>query len=106
MSNSRLKNSAIPLKTLKENSEKECALLSKIDDTAGLKSPILILRKTCSKRAPPQEVQAVLDLFEGEISIYERETEKGPKRFLKIKKMHNQKYLESELPLGKEKTER
>jgi hypothetical protein len=48
---------------------------------------------------PPQEVQAILDLFEGEISIYERETEKGPKRFLKIKKMHNQKYLESELPL-------
>jgi KaiC/GvpD/RAD55 family RecA-like ATPase len=55
---------------------------------------------------PPQEVQAILDLFEGEISIYERETEKGPKRFLKIKKMHNQTYLESELPLGKERTER
>ncbi|HVP16543.1 MAG TPA: hypothetical protein VMT42_04180 [candidate division Zixibacteria bacterium] len=55
---------------------------------------------------PPQEVQAVLDLFEGEISIYERETEKGPKRFLKVKKMHNQKYLESELPIGKERTER
>jgi KaiC/GvpD/RAD55 family RecA-like ATPase len=55
---------------------------------------------------PPQEVQAILDLFEGEISIYERETEKGPKRFLKIKKMHNQTYLESELSVGKERRER
>jgi hypothetical protein len=93
MSNSRLKNSAIPLKTLKENSEKERARFT----TLAAINP---------QMHPPQEVQAVLDLFEGEISIYERETEKGPKRFLKIKKMHNQKYLESELPLGKEKTER
>jgi len=50
-----------------------------------------------------QEVRAILDLFEGEISIYEKETEKGLEKFLKIKKMTNQRYSESELPLRKEK---
>ena len=50
-----------------------------------------------------QEVLAILDLFEGEISIYDKVTEKGLKKFLKIRRMYNQKYLESELPLQKEK---
>jgi tetratricopeptide (TPR) repeat protein len=50
----------------------------------------------------PQEVRAVLDLFEGEINVYEKETEKGLAKYLKIKKMINQKYLESELPLDKD----
>jgi KaiC/GvpD/RAD55 family RecA-like ATPase/tetratricopeptide (TPR) repeat protein len=50
-----------------------------------------------------EEVQAILDLFEGEISIYGRETGKGLQTFLKIKKMHNQKYIEGELLLRKEK---
>jgi len=48
---------------------------------------------------PSQEVRAILDLFEGEISIYEKETEKGAGKFLKIKRMSNQKYLEDELLL-------
>jgi tetratricopeptide (TPR) repeat protein/KaiC/GvpD/RAD55 family RecA-like ATPase len=51
---------------------------------------------------PSQEVRAVLDLFEGHIDIYEKETEKGSEKFLKIKRMSNQKYLESELLLKKE----
>jgi tetratricopeptide (TPR) repeat protein/KaiC/GvpD/RAD55 family RecA-like ATPase len=51
---------------------------------------------------PPQEVRAILDLFEGEINIYEKETEKGLEKYLKIKKMSNHEYLESELPLKKE----
>jgi tetratricopeptide (TPR) repeat protein/KaiC/GvpD/RAD55 family RecA-like ATPase len=51
---------------------------------------------------PPQELQAILDLFEGEISIHEKEIEKGAERYLRIKKMGNQKYLENELPLKKE----
>jgi tetratricopeptide (TPR) repeat protein len=51
----------------------------------------------------PQEVRAILDLFEGEINLYESETEKGLQKFLKIKKMQNKKYLESELPIQKEK---
>jgi len=51
----------------------------------------------------PQEVHAILGLFEGEINIYEKETEKGLEKFLKIMKMYNQRYLESKLPLRKEK---
>jgi len=52
---------------------------------------------------PPQEVRAVLGLFDGEINIYEKETEKGLEKFLKIKKMTNQKYSKSELSLQEEK---
>jgi tetratricopeptide (TPR) repeat protein len=52
---------------------------------------------------PPQEVRAVLDLFEGQIDIYEKETEKGLGKFLKIKKMSSQKYLENEMLLKKER---
>jgi hypothetical protein len=52
---------------------------------------------------PPQEVHAILGLFEGEINIYEKESEKGLEKFLKIRKMYNQRYLEGKLPLIKEK---
>jgi len=55
---------------------------------------------------PPQEFRAIQNLFEGEISIYERETEKGLEKFLKVKKMSNQKYLENELPLRKEELQK
>jgi len=51
---------------------------------------------------PPQEVRAVLDLFEGEINIFEKKTEKGQEKFLKIKKMSKQKYPENELHLTKD----
>jgi predicted transcriptional regulator/KaiC/GvpD/RAD55 family RecA-like ATPase len=53
----------------------------------------------------PQEVHAILGLFEGEINIYEKESEKGLEKFLKIRKMYNQRYLESRLRLRKEKLE-
>ena len=53
-----------------------------------------------------EEVHAILGLFEGEINIYERESEKGLERFLKIRKMYNQRYLESKLPLRKEEMEK
>ena len=49
-----------------------------------------------------QDARAILDLFDGEIKIHERETDKGSERFLKIKKMSNQEYLEDELLLTKE----
>ncbi len=50
----------------------------------------------------PREVHAILGLFDGEINIYEKESERGLEKFLKIRKMYNQKYLDSELPLRKE----
>jgi KaiC/GvpD/RAD55 family RecA-like ATPase len=51
---------------------------------------------------PPEEVHAILSLFEGEINIREAETDKGLTRFLKIKRMSNQKYLKDETPLTEE----
>ena len=55
-----------------------------------------------SRIHPPEELYAIVGLFDGEINISERETEKGTGRFLKIQKMSGQKYLEDELLLKKE----
>lgn len=51
----------------------------------------------------PQETRAVLDIFEGQIDVYEKDTINGVEKFLKIRKMTNQEYLESELPLRKDR---
>jgi KaiC/GvpD/RAD55 family RecA-like ATPase/tetratricopeptide (TPR) repeat protein len=53
----------------------------------------------------PEEVQAILGLFEGEIRIIERETAKGTEKLLRIKRLGNQKYLENELTLTRKKLE-
>jgi len=45
----------------------------------------------------PQEVRAILDLFGGEISIYDKQTEKGSSKFLRIKRMSDQKYMDDEV---------
>jgi KaiC/GvpD/RAD55 family RecA-like ATPase len=45
----------------------------------------------------PQEVRGVLDLFEGEINIYEKQTEQGFEKLLRIRKMINQEYSKKEL---------
>jgi KaiC/GvpD/RAD55 family RecA-like ATPase len=54
---------------------------------------------------PQEEVQAILGLFEGEIRIYEKETEKGIEKTLRIRKLCNQRYRENELTLNREKLE-
>ncbi len=54
---------------------------------------------------PVQEVQAVLDLFDGEISIAEKQAEGSVGRFLKITKLYNQRYSDIELPLKTKKVE-
>lgn len=46
---------------------------------------------------PPEELHAILGLFDGEINIHE----KGAKQFLRIKRMSNQKYLDDGLLLKK-----
>lgn len=46
---------------------------------------------------PSEEVQAVLDLFSGEIEVYEKDNQK----LLRIRKMYEQDYLVNELPLKK-----
>ena len=47
---------------------------------------------------PVEELYAILGLFDGEINISERQTKKL-ERFLKIKRMSNQKYIKSETSL-------
>jgi KaiC/GvpD/RAD55 family RecA-like ATPase len=54
---------------------------------------------------PPEEYQAILGLFEGEIKISERETNKGLDKLLRIRKLYNQRYLENEISLSREKLE-
>jgi len=51
---------------------------------------------------PAEETQAVLGLFDGEISIYEKETPEGTAKFLKVKRMTSQKYLKDEAALAEE----
>lgn len=50
----------------------------------------------------PEELHAILGLFEGEINLYEKETEKGSEKYLRVKRMSDKKYLENELPLKKQ----
>jgi tetratricopeptide (TPR) repeat protein len=52
---------------------------------------------------PTTEVQAILGLFEGEIGIVEKEGIEGSERFLKIRRMYNQRYLDTELSTKKAK---
>lgn len=47
-----------------------------------------------------KDVHAVLDIFDGEIGIYEKEKGKRSARFLRILRMLDQEYLEEELALG------
>jgi predicted transcriptional regulator/KaiC/GvpD/RAD55 family RecA-like ATPase len=50
---------------------------------------------------PPADVQAILDLFEGEITIREKLQKGRTRRYLKINRMYNQRYGEDELLLAK-----
>jgi KaiC/GvpD/RAD55 family RecA-like ATPase len=54
---------------------------------------------------PLEEVQAILGLFEGEIRISERETTEGLEKTLRIRRLYNQRYLENELVLTRDKLE-
>jgi TolB-like protein/TPR repeat protein len=58
-----------------------------------------------SRIHPSEELYAILGLFDGEISIFEREGEKGGGKYLKINKMNNQRYIGDELPLKREEPE-
>ena len=52
---------------------------------------------------PPEELKAVLSVFDGEIRVTEKESPEGTKLTIKVRKLVNQKYLESEIFLSKEK---
>jgi KaiC/GvpD/RAD55 family RecA-like ATPase len=52
---------------------------------------------------PPEEVQAILGLFDGEIRISEQTTPQGMQQTLRIQRMHDQKFSDTQLVLNKEK---
>ncbi len=43
---------------------------------------------------PTEEVHAILGLFDGEITIFEKASDVGLEKFLQIRKMYNQRYVE------------
>ncbi len=49
-----------------------------------------------------EEVQAILGLFEGELDIYEKGSGEDTTKYLKIKRMLGQRYLETPIVLGKD----
>lgn len=49
-----------------------------------------------------EEVHSILGLFDGEISVSERETAKELRSFLKIKRMSSQRYLKNEIELSED----
>jgi hypothetical protein len=51
---------------------------------------------------PIEETEAVTSQFDGEIQIFEREIAGGLQQVLRIRKLHNQRYLENEIILPKE----
>jgi len=63
-------------------------------------------RPIASKEVPLVDRAEEMDVLKEAVfrraRIYERETEKGRGKYLKIQKMSKQKYLEEELPLRKE----
>ncbi|MCJ7559601.1 hypothetical protein MUO79_03150, partial [Candidatus Bathyarchaeota archaeon] len=52
---------------------------------------------------PQEEARAIISLFDGEIEITQKENAKGLAKILKVKKLVNQRYLEDELALTREK---
>jgi len=50
-----------------------------------------------------QEIQTIMDLFDGIIEIYERELREKTRRFLAVKKMYGRKYIEAEVMLNRDK---
>jgi KaiC/GvpD/RAD55 family RecA-like ATPase/tetratricopeptide (TPR) repeat protein len=52
---------------------------------------------------PPEELQSVLGVFDGEIRVTEKEIPEGIKQMLRVRKLLNQKYLEKEIVLDKER---
>jgi len=47
------------------------------------------------------DLHAILDILDGEIDLYEKNTSRGPRRFLRILRMQDQKYSKNEQLIGK-----
>jgi KaiC/GvpD/RAD55 family RecA-like ATPase len=54
---------------------------------------------------PQEELQAIVGLFDGEIRVSERETEKGIEKILRVRRLFNQRFLENGVALTRERLE-
>ncbi|MHA1532296.1 MAG: hypothetical protein ACTSR6_09895 [Candidatus Heimdallarchaeota archaeon] len=54
---------------------------------------------------PTEAVYAILGLFDGEIRITEKDTSEGLRKVLRIRKLYNQRYVETELTVTRQKIE-
>ncbi len=48
-----------------------------------------------------EELHSIIGLFDGEVDIYSNTPKNGFEKQLRVKRLHNQRYLESEVPLKK-----
>ena len=67
---------------------------------------VIILAVMDPRMHSSQEVRTVLDLFDGEINIFRKKDNSHTHRFLRIQRMRDQEYSDSELPLSKEDQQR
>ncbi len=51
---------------------------------------------------PSEELQAIVDVFNGKMRVSEKETSEGTKQVIKIKRLVNKKYSDKEIVLTKE----
>jgi KaiC/GvpD/RAD55 family RecA-like ATPase len=51
---------------------------------------------------PPEEVHAILGLFDGEIRLSEKESQNGLEKVLRIRRLYNRQYVESELTVTRQ----
>jgi KaiC/GvpD/RAD55 family RecA-like ATPase len=61
-----------------------------------------ILAVVDSQIHPPEELEAILGVFDGEIRLSEKMTPEGTKQTMKIRKLYNQKYLNNEVIVNKD----
>ena len=54
---------------------------------------------------PPEEVHAILGLFDGEIRVSEKDTQTGLEKVLRIRRLYNRRYVEKELKITRERIE-
>ncbi|MEM2982185.1 MAG: DNRLRE domain-containing protein [Candidatus Bathyarchaeia archaeon] len=73
-----------------------------LDYVSRMKSRSLTTIATInSKMHPKEELEALLDIFDGQIEIWEKETERGFQRFMRIKRMYNVNYVDETLSIAK-----
>jgi len=73
-----------------------------LDYVSRMKSRSLTTIATInSKMHPREEMEALLDIFDGQIEIWEEAAERGFQRYVRIKRMYHVNYIDETLSLSK-----